>query len=247
MYNWQMLGGMNMNVKKSTRALVLALILMLALANAASAAVKMGVIRMPTTNGSVHVRSGRGTWYAIRGFAFHGDRVIILKTGSKWDNVRVVKTGLTGYVFNKYIVRMVDVTKLANWGTMARIKTKYATSTVALRTGPSTSYKAEQYMTPANALAILGKYGSWYEVQLVPSLTTGYVYKDYITNGAYGVTTAGVNLRKSGSSSSKVLSTAPVGANITILKIGSKWSKVIYAGKTGYMYNKYIGVTDIAP
>jgi uncharacterized protein YgiM (DUF1202 family) len=131
---------------------------------------------------------------------------------------------------------------------MARIKTKYTTSTVALRTGPSTSYDVDRYLTPANALAILGKYGSWYEVQLVPSLTTGYVYKDYITNGAYGVTTgAGVNLRKSGSSSSKVLATAPVGANITILKIGSKWSKLIYAGKTGYMYNKYIGVTNIAP
>jgi uncharacterized protein YraI len=84
-------------------------------------------------------------------------------------------------------------------------------------------------------------------VQLVPSFTTGYVYKDYITNGAYGVTTASVNLRKSGSSSSTRLKTAPVGANIVILHIGSKWSKLIYAGTTGYMYNKYIAVTNIAP
>ncbi len=38
-----------------------------------------------------------------------------------------------------------------------------------------------------------------------------------------------------------------MGANLVILKIGSKWSKVIYAGKTGYMYNKYIAVTNIAP
>ena len=242
-----MLGGMDMNVKKTTRALALAIILMLALASAASAAVKMGVIRMPTTNGSVHVRAGRGTWYAVRGYAFHGDRVVILSAGSSWDYIRAVKSGLTGYVYNKYVVRMVDVTTLASWGTMARIKTKYATSTVALRTGPSTTYDVEQYLTPANALAILGKYGNWYEVQLVPSLTTGYVYKDYITNGAYGVTTASVNLRKSGSSSSKVLKTAPVGANIVVLHIGSKWSKLIYAGKTGYMYNKYIGVTNVAP
>jgi len=236
-----------MNAKKTTRILVLALILSLALASGASAAVKMGVIRMPTINGSVNVRSGRGTWYSVRGWAFHGDRVIILSKGSKWDNVRVVRTGLTGYIYNKYIVRMVDVTKLSNWGTMARIKTKYATSTVALRTGPGTSYDVERYLTPANALAVLGKYGNWYEVQLVPGLTTGYVYKDYITNGAYGVTTANVNLRKSGSSSSKKLTTAPTGSNITILKIGSKWSKLIYAGKTGYMYNQYIAVTNVAP
>jgi uncharacterized protein YgiM (DUF1202 family) len=38
-----------------------------------------------------------------------------------------------------------------------------------------------------------------------------------------------------------------VGADIIILKIGSKWSKVTYSGKTGYMYNKYIGVTNVAP
>lgn len=234
-------------MNKQPRVLVLAFILILAFSIGASAAVKMGVIRMPTVNGSVHVRAGRGTWYSIRGFAFHGDRVIILSAGSKWDNVRVVKTGLSGYIYNKYIVRMVDVTTLSDWGAMARIKTKYATSTVALRTGPGTSYDVERYLTPANALAILGKYGNWYEVQLVPSLTTGYVFKDYITNGAYGVTNASVNLRKTGSSSSAVLATAPVGADITILKIGSKWSKLIYAGKTGYMYNKYIGLTNIAP
>jgi hypothetical protein len=65
----------------------------------------------------------------------------------------------------------------------------------------------DQYLTPNNALAVLGKYGNWYEVQLVPSLTTGYVYKTYITNGAYGVTTASVNLRRSGSSSSTILRT----------------------------------------
>lgn len=236
-----------MNVKNTTRTLALALVLALALAVGASAAVKMGVIRMPTPKGSVNVRAGRGTSYSVRGRAYHGNRVIILSKGSQWDNVRVVKTGLTGYVYNKYIVRMVDVTKLASWGAMARIKTRYADSTVALRTGPGTSYGAEQYLTPANALAILGKYGNWYEVQLVPGLTTGYVYKKYITNGAYGVTTTNVHLRKSGSSSSKVLSTAPVGSNIVILKIGAKWSKLIYAGKTGYMYNKYIGVTNIAP
>ena len=56
-----------------------------------------------------------------------------------------------------------------------------------------------------------------------------------------------VNLRKTGSSSSAVLKTVPTGANIVILKIGSKWSKVTYSGKTGYIYNKYIGVTNIAP
>ena len=236
-----------MKFRRLSAALVLALILTLTLTSAASAASKMGVIRMTTANGSVNVRSGPGTGYYVRGWALHGDRVVILSVGKYWDNVRVIRTGVTGYVYKRYVTRMVDVTTLASWGTMARIKTKYASSTVALRTGPSTSYDVEQYLKPSNALAILGKYGSWYEVQLVPSLVTGYVYKTYITNGAYGVTNATVNLRKTGSSSSKVLRSAPVGSDIVILKIGSKWSKVTYKSTTGYMYNKYIGVTNIAP
>lgn len=236
-----------MNIRRFSRILILTLALALVFVSAASAAVKLGVIQMPTGNGSVNVRSGPSTAKYVRGWAFHGDRVILLSTGKYWDNIRVVKTGVTGYVYNRYIVRMVDVTTLANWGSMARIKTKYASSTVCLRTGPGTSYDVEDYLSPSNALAVLGKYGSWYEVQLVPGLTTGYVYKDYITNGAYGVTTASVNLRKSGSSSSKVLKTLPTGANIIILKIGSKWSKVTCSGKTGYIYNKYIGVTNLAP
>jgi uncharacterized protein YgiM (DUF1202 family) len=202
---------------------------------------------MPTNNGSLNVRSGPGTRYVVRGWAYHGDRVILLSIGSSWDHIRTVKTGVTGYVSKRYVVRMVDVTTLANWGSMARIKTKFETSTVALREGPALSYDVVRYLNPSNALAVLGKYGSWYEVQLTPSLTTGYVYKDYITNGAYGMTNAGVNLRKSGSSSSAVLKTIPTGSNIVILKIGSKWSKVTYAGKTGYIYNKYINVTNLAP
>lgn len=236
-----------MNIRRTTRILVLTLVLALALASGASAMVKLGVVQMPTINGSVNVRAGAGTGYAVRGWAYHGDRLILLSIGSSWDRVRVIKSGLTGYVNKHYIVRMVDVTKLANWGKMARIKTKYETSTVALREGPSTSYKVTQYLTPNNALAVLGKYGSWYEVQLVPSLTTGYVYKDYITNGSYGVTNAGVNLRQSGSSSSKVLKTVPAGSDIVVLVIGTKWSKVTYAGKTGYIYNQYVNVTNLAP
>lgn len=236
-----------MNFRTASRALVLAMILALVLSGTALAAVKLGVIRMPTIDGSVNVRTGPGTRYRVRGWALHGDRVILLSEGKSWDYVRVMRTGVVGHISRKYVTRMVDVTKLANWGTMARIKTKYATSTVALRAGPGTRYTAIRYLSPANALAVLGKYGSWYEVQLVPSLTTGYVYKDYITNGAYGVTSANVNLRKSGSSSGKRLRTVAAGDDVVVLKIGAKWSRVTHKGKAGYMHNNYIAVTNLAP
>jgi uncharacterized protein YgiM (DUF1202 family) len=236
-----------MILRKKPRILIVALALMLILPSAASAAANLGVIRMTSSSGSLNVRTGPSTRYKVRGWALHGDRVIILSAGKAWHHVRVVRTGVTGYVAKPYVTRMVNVASLKNWGAMARIKTKYASSTVCLRTGPGTRYTVLRYLSPSDALAVLGKAGSWYEVQLVPSLTTGYVYKDYITNGAHGITNASVNLRKSGSARSKILRCAQKGEPITIMKIGANWSKVAYKGKTGYMHNKYIGVTNIAP
>ncbi len=127
-----------MNTRRSSAVLALTFALMLALTSVASAAVKLGVIRMPTVNGSVNVRSAPAPPVRAR-LGLPRRRVIILSAGKYWDNVRVIRTGLTGYVYNRYIVRMVDVTTLSNWGSMARIKTKYATSTVCLRSGPGTS------------------------------------------------------------------------------------------------------------
>lgn len=230
-----------MNRKSILRATLLTLALLFALSSVAMAAT-YGVIKMPTKDGSVNLRKGPGTQYAVIGWGFHGDEVQILKVTGKWDYVKLMKNGRLGYIFNKYIIKKVDGTTIAGWGQMAHVKTKYASSTVNLRKGPGTKYDVIASLHPNDKLAVLGKTGSWYEVQLVPGKKVGYIYKKYITNGVKGYTTANVHMRKKGSSSAKILRTLPNGTDITVLNVGKKWTKIKYNGKTGYIFNKYFSL-----
>lgn len=230
-----------MNKKMFCRILMLTLCLMLALSPMAWAAT-YGIIKMPTRDGSVNLRKGPGTSYAVVGWGLHGDEVEILKEGAKWDRVRLIKNGRTGYLFNRYLIKTVDGTSLSGWGQMAHVKTKYASSTVNLRSGPSTAYASIALLRPDDKLAVLGKSGNWYEVQLMPGKKVGYIYKDYITNGVPGITTGDVNMRKKGSNSAKIIRVLPKDTEITVLNIGKKWTKIQYGKQTGYIFNKYFSV-----
>ena len=55
-------------------------------------------------------------------------------------------------------------------------------------------------------------------------------------------TTTAVNLRKDASSTSAKITTVPAGATVTLVsKSNPKWYKVVYNGKTGFIYSKYLG------
>ncbi len=57
----------------------------------------------PTTDGSAYVRKVAGEGQPIVGAAKHGDRLIVLSRGNTWHKVRVVRTGIEGYMYGKYI------------------------------------------------------------------------------------------------------------------------------------------------
>ena len=55
-------------------------------------------------------------------------------------------------------------------------------------------------------------------------------------------TTTAVNLRKEASSTSGKITVVPAGAKVTVVSTSnSKWYKVTYSGKTGFIYSKYLG------
>ena len=235
-------GISTMKMKRLT-CTILAVVLLASLASPALA-VTMGVVRMTSGSGSVYLRTGPGVSYNAIGYANHGDLLQIRSEGRYWDRVTLksgVNKGMTGYMYNKYITNLRDIEDISGWGALAHIKTKYATSTVNLRRGPSTRYASIENL-PSNAmLIVLDKYNSrWYEVQVVNSLRTGYVYSQYIANGIEGYTTANVNLRRSASDSSKVLDVIPNGTAVRVYTVGKNWSRVRYDGMTGYVYNGYL-------
>ena len=234
---------MKMNKRLSA---LLAAILLLGCLSAAASAVTMGVVRMPNSDGSVWLRSGGGASYSAIGYAMHGDLMEVLKIGNSWNRVTLRSgpaSGKTGWMYKKYITILKNPTDITGWGALAHIKTKYAASTVNLRKGPGTRYGVKDSLSRNELLIVLGKYNSnWYEVQVVNSLRTGYVHKDYISNGAIGTITANVNLRKSASTSARVLRVVPAGETVTVINVGSKWAKVKYMGTTGYLWNSYLNL-----
>ena len=58
------------------------------------------------------------------------------------------------------------------------------------------------------------------------------------------VTASSLNIRKTADSDSKVVGTLKKGASVTIKETNGSWYKITANGKTGYVYKKYIQVTD---
>ena len=58
------------------------------------------------------------------------------------------------------------------------------------------------------------------------------------------VTASSINIRKSADSDSKVVGTLKKGASVTIKETKGSWYKITAGGKTGYVYKKYIKITD---
>ena len=119
---------------------------------------------------------------------------------------------------------------------------------VNLRSGPSTrteklgSYKSGTWMS------ILGESGDFYRVK-GPDGRTGYMHMDYLYNasaakGTIGVVDGGsLNLRKSASTSSRVLGQYPDGVPCILLSESGGWYHVSVDGVIGYFDADYIDKT----
>ncbi|MDO4548472.1 MAG: SH3 domain-containing protein [Clostridia bacterium] len=236
-----------MKTKRIIIAVLLAALLT-ALTGSVASASENGVIRTPTSTGTVWLRSGPGTGYSRLGYTENGDLCTILATRGNWYRV-LMKSGRMrgsyGWTYKKYVVNLRDSSKLSGWGTLAQIKTRYESSGVNLRKGPGTKYQSKGLLYRGDILIVLDKYNSkWYEVQVAYSDDYGYVYSTYITNGVEGYARANVNLRRAASTSSAIRLVIPQYATIKVLNVGKNWSRVNYQGYVGYVYNEYISLSS---
>ena len=84
------------------------MVLVLALLSAVFAAAGMaatlrGTVCTPTSDGTVYVRKQAGEGKPVAGVARNGDSLVILKKGNTWHNVRVVRTGVEGWIYGRYV------------------------------------------------------------------------------------------------------------------------------------------------
>ena len=62
-----------------------------------------GTVVTPTSDGAAYVRRVAGVGQPIVGSAKNGDQLIILKKGNTWHRVKVVRTGVSGWMYGEYV------------------------------------------------------------------------------------------------------------------------------------------------
>ncbi len=230
-------------MKRKLAILIIALLVVTSLQGALAAV--NGVIRTQTANGVVNVRSQGSAKKPVIGSVRNGASVTVLYQGNYWDQVTVNSTGLTGWVYKKYVSigggsssgSSSDHSSVN--GTVARVTTRYSSSTVNLRYGAGTGYGVVTALPSGTRLSVTASSGNWYQVYVPSRGVTGYISKNYVTLGLAARTTGNVNLRNGASTDYARQCTIPRGTNITVLSVGSSWSQVSYSGRTGYIYNSY--------
>ncbi|WP_251131050.1 SH3 domain-containing protein [Exiguobacterium sp. s189] len=125
----------------------------------------------------------------------------------------------------------------------------YYTTTVNLNLRKSASTSSTILLTipSGKTVTYLGTSGSWYKVSY--NGTVGYVSSQYLktykpTTVKTYTTTANLNLRKSASTSSSILTTIPNGKEIIYLSTSGSWFKVSYNGTIGYVSSDYVKVIE---
>ena len=217
-------------------SLVLSLVLCLAVASPiALAGTPTSYITLPSTMGGLNVRSGPGTNYPVAGWAVDGDEIELVKVGSTWTKITVLRSGKTGYIRNVYIEDLDDPEEPSTSGTATA--GRVTGRGVALRKGPGTSYGKLASLAFGTKLRLWDDSGNWYFATTL-SGTKGWISKTYVATGYTMLTSANVNLRKSANGT--IIKTLTKGTKVSVVSINGSWSKVKAGSVSGYVFNKYL-------
>lgn len=205
---------------------------------------------------SVNFRSAPNTSSTSYGELKNGTKVNVVGVSSGW--YKVTYNGKTGYIHPDYITLASSSagtaiapsnTVTSTTGTAGTVK---CSSSVNLRSEANTSSSILAELKNGTAVTVVSTANGWCKVTC--SGKTGYIKQDYVstTGSASNNTPAStgsaavvkcsstVNFRSSASTSSTILGELKNGTAVTVLSTSNGWSKVSYAGKTGYISADYL-------
>jgi N-acetylmuramoyl-L-alanine amidase len=223
-------------LKRKLVALVLSMILCsLAVMPIALAGTPTSFVKLPPTMGGLNVRSGPGTNYKVTGWVVDGDEIDLIKVGSTWTKITVLRTDKTGYIRNNYIkdLKDGDVPSTSGTATAGRVTGKG----VGLRKGAGAGYAKVATLSLGTKLKLWDKSGNWYYATTL-SGKKGWISKTYIATGYAMTTSASVNLRKSANGA--IVKKLDKGTKVSVESITGGWSKVTAGSAKGYVYNAYL-------
>lgn len=205
---------------------------------------------------SVNFRSAPNTSSTSYGELKNGTKVNVVGVSSGW--YKVTYNGKTGYIHPDYITLASSSagtaiapsnTVTSTTGTAGTVK---CSSSVNLRSEANTSSSILAELKNGTAVTVVSTANGWCKVNC--SGKTGYIKQDYVSttglasnNTSASTGTAAVvkcsstvNFRSAASTSSTVLGELKNGTAITVLSTSNGWSKVSYAGTTGYISADYL-------
>ncbi len=211
--------------------------------------------------GSLKLRSGPGTNYAVAGYVQHGDSVTVQGTDGSWSKVYLARTGKSGYIRTQYLRSAGSPGWNASsgsgsntsvpewtigWGAAhapsnyvpARVMTKTVQGVVNLRSGPGTGYSSSGKLRRGDFLKVTETSGEWRKV-VTSGGASGYVQQNYVSLGVRAQTTGNVHFRTGKGTQHSVLQTLPKGTSVTILSVEGSWAKAQYGTQTGYLSTSY--------
>ncbi len=193
---------------------------------------------------AVNIRTGASTSTDSRGKLGRDTLLGVYTKVGNWYRVRVLATGLEGYVYARYVA----LDDMPSSTDTAENAAYISTSGVAIRKGPSTSENRIARLSRNTAVTVTGSVGSWYKVTITATGVSGYVFNKYVTfrsavtsNGSYGVISTKLNLRSAPSTSgTQVLLTMQRGAIVTVHSVVSGWAYITVNGVSGYCVARYV-------
>ena len=223
-------------MKRKLVALALSMILcLLAATPVALAGTPTSFVKLPSTMGGLNVRSGPGTNYKVAGWVVDGDEIDLIKVGSTWTKITVLRTDKTGYIRNDYIKDLADgdAPSTSGTATAGRVTGKG----VGLRKGAGTGYVKVATLSLGTKLRLWDESGNWYFVTTL-SGKKGWISKTYVATGYTMTTSASVNLRKS--ANGEIVKKLAKGTKVSVESVTGSWSKVTAGSTSGYVYNTYL-------
>ena len=138
------------------------------------------------TTTALNIRSGPGTNYSIIGTLAKGDYVTRIGQSGKWYQI-ATNNGVTAYVSSVYLKSTSTAVSVSTTTTATGVK--YATTSLNVRSGPSTKYSIIGALTKGQAVTIVGTSGNWSKI--IYNGTTAYAYSKYLSTAAvYGSSSA---------------------------------------------------------
>ncbi|MFT8317804.1 MAG: SH3 domain-containing protein [Sporolactobacillus sp.] len=213
-----------------------------------------------TTTANLNVRKGASTSNSIITTLKKGSAVSVVGTSGSWLKIKI--GGSYGWVSAQYVSKKAATasSSAGNQETATTLYTGATTANLNVRKSASASSSILTTLKKGSAVYVVGSSGDWLKIKY--NNGSAWVSKQYVdkpkdsqpassgsndSNGSgsaavlyQGTTTANLNVRKSASTSSSILTTLKEGSAVDVVGTTGNWLEIKYKSGTAYVSKDYV-------